>query len=216
MQDMHYTIHQLQPRCGNLDVDNYMPLTERLKREPQISDAVWPRTTLTWKVVKYSNRTYIREKRDEVDETIEAALNEWAKVSDLRFKRVRSFDKADLAIGFHKRKDDDQFEVDVLAHADYPHPDGADVHFQDEIKWSIERKKVEDKESLYAVAVHEFGHALGLNHNRNKRSIMHYNADDVFELNSDDIKNIQKLYGKPSKKKSDVFMFDVNNAADGN
>lgn len=54
--------------------------------------------------------------------------------------------------------------------------------------------------NLFAVAIHEFGHALGLSHSSDPGAIMYpaYNFDPNYEpqLSFDDVKNIQKLYGE--------------------
>ena len=52
--------------------------------------------------------------------------------------------------------------------------------------------------NLLAAAVHEVGHALGMQHSRKKSSIMYklyhkYKGKDI-KLDSDDIKGIKKLY----------------------
>lgn len=45
------------------------------------------------------------------------------------------------------------------------------------------------------VAIHEFGHAVGLNkHNKDKNSIMYYEEDANQHLTSEDIKRIENLY----------------------
>lgn len=56
--------------------------------------------------------------------------------------------------------------------------------------------------NLFLTAVHELGHALGLNHSQNRKSIMfpyiinHYHNQNAFHLSADDIRGIQSLYGE--------------------
>ncbi|XP_051965087.1 matrix metalloproteinase-9-like [Xyrauchen texanus] len=51
--------------------------------------------------------------------------------------------------------------------------------------------------SLFLVAAHEFGHAIGLDHSNIKDALMYpmYKYIEDFSLNSDDIEGIQYLYG---------------------
>lgn len=52
--------------------------------------------------------------------------------------------------------------------------------------------------SLFLVAAHEFGHALGLDHSTVKEALMFpmYSFVENFALSKDDIEGIQYLYGK--------------------
>ncbi len=51
------------------------------------------------------------------------------------------------------------------------------------------------KNEYYTAFLHEIGHAIGLDHNNNKASIMYPMEDDKQEILNSDIKTLYKLYG---------------------
>lgn len=56
---------------------------------------------------------------------------------------------------------------------------------------------------MLSVAVHEFGHSLGLGHTPEKNAIMYAAYTGNTNLGIDDMQAIQKLYGAPANTGND-------------
>ena len=88
----------------------------------------------------------------------------------------------------------------VLAHAFFPGAGrGGDVHFDEDEHWSERREITKAATSLFAVAVHEFGHSLGLSHSTESNSLMfpwYSTIPQDYSLPRDDKEAIQYLYGE--------------------
>ncbi|XP_056417556.1 collagenase 3-like isoform X2 [Hyla sarda] len=139
----------------------------------------------------------------DVDRNIREALKMWSKESPLQFIQLRN-GNADLMIAFAAKEHGDFFPFDgprgLLAHAFPPGVNlGGDVHFDDEETWTLDTKDY----NLFSVAVHEFGHSLGLAHSSDPYALMYpiytYFNSENFTLPADDVLGIKELYGsRPS------------------
>ncbi|XP_058638981.1 72 kDa type IV collagenase [Onychostoma macrolepis] len=71
--------------------------------------------------------------------------------------------------------------------------------FDDDRKWGF---CPDQGYSLFLVAAHEFGHALGLEHSEDPGALMApiYTFTKILRLSDDDVKGIQELYGVPTDK----------------
>ncbi|XP_068122967.1 stromelysin-1-like isoform X1 [Hyperolius riggenbachi] len=189
----------LKPRCGVPDVSRFSLFPGKPK---------WEKTTLTYRIVNYTPDM----SGTEVDFAVDQALRIWSDVTPLRF--VRQFNgEADIMISFGSKAHGDFFPFDgplgVLAHAFAPSEQiGGDTHFDEDETWTLYGRGT----NLFLVALHELGHALGLEHSRDERAIMYPTLLEpksvdprTFKLFSDDIAGIQSLYGakpntNPTKK----------------
>ncbi|KAI1309388.1 Pleckstrin homology domain-containing family G member 5 [Halotydeus destructor] len=199
-----------RPRCGDPDMpdamDHFGQLKSKRHKRFELQGSQWPNRTLTWKVVKYSAKPTLVNKKREIDRTVQLALETWATVSGLKFAKAGDTDtKADIEISFVVGDHGDRNAFDgpgkTLAHAFFP-KFGGNCHFDDAEKWTLSSERFGT--SLLSVAIHEFGHSLGLAHSKIKRSIMFASYTGSTSLHEDDVQGIQRLYGKPSGPAADV------------
>ncbi|KAJ0021851.1 hypothetical protein NQD34_009341 [Periophthalmus magnuspinnatus] len=180
-----------QPRCGVPDVGEYNHFPRKLK---------WQNTNITFRIVNYTPDL----KKSDVDRAIRNALNVWADVTPLTFKKLNE-GIADIMISFGSKEHGDYNPFDgpngLLAHAYPPGPGiGGDTHFDEDEHWT----KDSSTYNLFIVAAHELGHALGMSHSSDPGALMYpvYSYGEGFPLAEDDIEGIQELYGpNPNHRK---------------
>lgn len=183
-----------KPRCGVPDgnIASFSTFGGNLK---------WQKNSLTYRIENYTPDM----SAPEVDDSIEKALQVWAKVTPLRFTRIYS-GTADIMISFGRRSHGDFYPFDgpdgTLAHAFAPAPGiGGDAHFDDDETFTF---RSNSGYVLFMVAAHEFGHSLGLSHSDDPGALMYplysYRNPDTFVLPRDDVNGIQSLYGQNPDK----------------
>ncbi|XP_076606565.1 collagenase 3 [Chaetodon auriga] len=172
-----------RPRCGLSDVERF---GETIR---------WKKRTLSYRIARYN----LPIPASKVHKVLRAAWKLWSNVTPLKFRKRRR-KEADIVISFYNsdHKDGSPFDGKggILAHAFLPgYGIGGDVHFDADEDWSFNSTGF----NLFAVTVHEFGHALGLPHSSDPGAVMYpaYNFAPNYELQLSfrDVKDIQHLYG---------------------
>lgn len=134
----------------------------------------------------------------DIRDAIARAFARWGAVTNLAF--YEEDDDVDIEISFGAGNHGDNWPFDgpgkVLAHAWPPGKGvGGDIHFDDAETWVIGDGGID----LRSVALHEIGHALGLDHSDDADAVMYAYYDGPRpNLRLDDVIGIQALYGARS------------------
>ncbi|XP_045188792.2 interstitial collagenase-like isoform X2 [Mercenaria mercenaria] len=186
-----------EPRCGIPDVRVDDPFSTIRQFHFYKYYPRWRRSVLTWRATKYTKKISPLG----LWKTLKKAFETWSAVSGLRFLYSRQ--KPDIQIDFERGNHGDGSKVafdekgGVAAHAFGPgtYTISGNIHLDDDEPWT-QSVNPKDGINLLAVAIHEIGHALGLQHSRDPRSVM-YPAfvSTNLDLSVEDIEHAQILYG---------------------
>lgn len=197
-----------QPRCGVPDRKPELDDGARKKRYA-LTGQQWNKDHITYSILNQQIPSSLGE--DLTYEAIRKAFDVWRRVTPLTFEELPAINNssqselADIlllfASGFHGDMSLFDGEGGSLAHAYYPGPGmGGDTHFDADEPWTLENHNPQGID-LFLVAVHELGHALGLEHSDNPSAVMapfyQWVPSHNFSLHEDDVKGIQYIYGPP-------------------
>jgi predicted Zn-dependent protease len=139
--------------------------------------------------------------------TIEAAINAWSAVSGLTFVEVPDSATTDVRIGWG---DFQTATSGVIGYTDFQQTNGAiqqgaSVRLEDPMETSLTTDPAGSlvysgtNTTLYQVALHEIGRAIGLSDNADPNSVMFGTASSSNQtLDQTDIDGAQALYGTPT------------------
>uniref|UniRef100_A0A672I811 Matrix metallopeptidase 15a n=1 Tax=Salarias fasciatus TaxID=181472 RepID=A0A672I811_SALFA len=199
-----------RPRCGLPD-RNPEELVEGARRKRYtLTGQRWDKDTITYSIVNQNLPPSLGEQR--THGAIRRAFEVWRRATPLTFRQLPAESRANgsradladilllFASGFHGDMSLFDGEGGSLAHAYYPGPGiGGDTHFDADEPWTLDNENPKGID-LFLVAVHELGHALGLEHSDNPAATMapfyQWTHTQNFTLHEDDVQGIQYIYGE--------------------
>ena len=169
-------------------------------------------TTVSWSFATAAGRLYDFSRYIiEMDwrDVIRDAFAAWESVADIDFVEKEDASSNNIRLGWG--------EIDGpngrIGEASWQYKNNelirAEIIFDDSETWTSEGKG--SSMNLLVTAIHEIGHAIGLDHVEDSASIMHAFLGHQHGLTSEDIAHVQTLYGIPEETDGN----EPNGANDG-
>lgn len=157
----------------------------------------WRHAPITWTVVE----TLDGFSRDDLVSVYTEAWRDWSDACGVRIEYVADASRANIHIG--ARHIDRQYGT--LAEAELPCGNVTPntrlrVWFDEGENWVVAANPPPGKIDLMRVAIHEFGHSLGIGHNPDgiANAIMDPSVSHIRRVQAWDIAQAQARYGQPS------------------
>lgn len=154
---------------------------------PEAFSARWRNTNLSVCIVGNNPRNPMMKK----------AFNEWQTKTNgaVKFYYTNNRNNANIMVTFVQKLNKNEIGRNKIgvAHRQARRNSLLFVHIEIAAQGQNFNKVLSDKD-VYAAMLHEIGHALGLEHNPDKNSIMYYSTTGRSELSEKDIKNLKALY----------------------
>lgn len=151
----------------------------------------WSNNSLNY----YIENTTLDVSSQDCISAIATSFAAWSDISDLSFTMVNDSTYADIMI-----KWDDHFSSNnVLAQTATTYNGStlniikARIRFNDNVSWATNGSNYD----IFQVAVHEIGHALGMQHSEYNDAIMYYAYNSTSALTADDICGLWSIYDCP-------------------
>lgn len=142
---------------------------------------------------------------------LQAAFSEWGLFANIQFRQVSDVAQSKIDIGIASIDGPRNTLAEAARYTAAGSYDAARIRFDADENWQMSGSQVVTAvgQDLFAIALHEIGHALGLDHYDGGAAIMNsrYNPS-IIHLEKPDVHGLQAIYG-PTSPASAYRFFDT-------